>query len=548
MLLDAPSVLDAWAFPNETAADLAQCTPHSVLVDVLGELTPATLTVDGQIDALVAVQRHMALLQALETELLAAVDAGDDSPDGFTRDSVAAALRVPPASLRTRMVLARDVADRFPDTLDLLRAGVITQRQALDLADLTHSLSAESAAVVEAEVLPRAPEQTAARFRVAVRRAVLRVTDAAAEEKAHRDAVAERRVEFHPADRGMAWVNCYLSAQDAATLMAAVEAIAYETIHGKGGDTRTGDQRRADAIVEMACSFLADPFLVKARGQRPAVQVTVAASTLMGLDDQAADLDGYGPITAAMARRIASDPTARWRRLLTDDEGLVRSAGVHTYRPPADMVRTVIARDAHCQFPGCRRKAQYDDQDHVEAWREGDETTEANLLSLCRRHHRLKHSGRWTIDRDDRTGVTIWTDRKGRQYLARAPLRPTTTTGTPPPVPAAENTAGSVAPPAGPRLDGPPWNTHRRRRSCPYPDSRTHVSDPEHGQRSTSILIWPGHQARTPPRPTDRPPLATPPRPRRSWGSSRSRSVGWPRSSRVRATNRINRRRHPCRA
>ena len=221
----------------------------------------------------------------------------------------------------------------------------------------------------------------------------------------------------------MAWVTCYLSADCAATVLAAVDAVAYETIHGKGGDPRTADQRRADAVVEMACALLADPHLTRAHGQRPAIQVTVAASTLMGLDDQPADLDGYGPITAAMARRIASDPTARWRRLLTDDDGVVRCAGVKTYEPPADMVRTVIARDAHCMFPGCRRKAQYDDLDHVDAWHDGDQTTVENLLSLCRRHHRLKHSGRWRIERDDITGVTTWTDRRGRQYRTRAPLR-----------------------------------------------------------------------------------------------------------------------------
>jgi hypothetical protein len=240
--------------------------------------------------------------------------------------------------------------------------------------------------------------------------------------------VTERRVVLHPADRGMAWVNCYLPADGAASVMAAVEAIAYETIHGQGGDTRTADQRRADAVVEMAASLLADPHLTRAHGQRPAIQVTVAASTLMGLDDQPADLDGYGPVTAAMARRIASDPTARWRRLLTDDDGVVHCASAKTYRPPADMVRTVIARDAHCQFPGCRRKAHYDDQDHVDAWREGDDTTVANLLSLCRRHHRLKHNGRWRIDRDDTTSITTWTDRQGRHYRTRPPTKPTTTT------------------------------------------------------------------------------------------------------------------------
>ena len=284
--------------------------------------------------------------------------------------------------------------------------------------------------MVEAEVLPRAPELTQAQFRAAIRRAVLKVTDASQEEKTHRDAVAERRVEFHPAERGMAWVTCYLSADCAATVLAAVDAVAYETIHGKGGDPRTADQRRADAVVEMASCFLADPHLTRAHGQRPAIQVTVAASTLMGLDDQPAELDGYGAITAAMARRIASDPTAEWRRLLTDDDGIVRCAGVKTYEPPADMVRTVIARDAHCQFPGCRRAAQYDDLDHVDAWHDGDQTTVENVLSLCRRHHRLKHSGRWRIDRDDQTGVTTWTNRRGRTHRSWAPTKPTTTTTT----------------------------------------------------------------------------------------------------------------------
>ena len=229
----APTVLDALAFPDEVAAGLAQWAPQALLVEVLGELTPAALSVDGQIDALVAVQRHMGLLQAQEVELLAALDAGDSSRDGFTRDAVAAALRVPPASMRTKMMLARELAERLPDTMALLQCGMISQRHALDLADATRALDADTAAEVEARVLPRAPEQTQAQFRASVRRAVLRVSSPAEEENAHQQAVGERRVELHPADRGMAWVTCYLSADCAATVLAAVDAVAYETIHGK---------------------------------------------------------------------------------------------------------------------------------------------------------------------------------------------------------------------------------------------------------------------------------------------------------------------------
>ncbi len=438
-----PTVVEALVYPNETAAGLSQLVPSPALVEVLDVLSPAMLEVDGQIDALVAIERHIAMLQARSAELLAALD-GEAATDEFTRDWVAAAVRVPPVSMRTKMATASDLTTRLPATLAALRTGDISLRHATDLVEATRSLTPESTAVVEATVLARAAEQTVAQFRAAVKRAVLRVSSPAEEEKAHTDAVAQRRVEMCPDVHGMAWVNAYLSAEDAATVMAALDAIAYETIHGRRGDSRTADQRRADALVDLCSGVLADPYLVKAHGQRPSVQITVAASTLMGLDAQSADLDGYGPITAAMAKRIAADPTATWRLLLTDDTGLVTQASTKTYRPPADMARTVIARDVHCCYPGCRKKARYNDLDHVEAYHDGDDTTTANLMSLCRRHHRLKHDGKWSVERDNTTGVTTWTDQRGRTYHTRPPDRPTTTTGTPessPPATPAINTA-----------------------------------------------------------------------------------------------------------
>ena len=81
----APTALEALVYPNETAACLSQLVSSPSLVDVLDLLTPAMLEVDGQIDALVAVERHIALLQARSVELLAALDAGETTKDGFTR-------------------------------------------------------------------------------------------------------------------------------------------------------------------------------------------------------------------------------------------------------------------------------------------------------------------------------------------------------------------------------------------------------------------------------------------------------------------------------
>ena len=95
--------------------------------------------------------------------------------DGFTRDMVAAAVRVPPGRMRGQMAIASDLVGRLPATLDLLRSGQISQRHATELADATRSLTPETAAVVEARVLERAPEQTVTQFRASVKRAVLRV-------------------------------------------------------------------------------------------------------------------------------------------------------------------------------------------------------------------------------------------------------------------------------------------------------------------------------------------------------------------------------------
>ena len=229
-----------------------------MLVEALVELTPARLSADGRIDALVAVERHIALLQARSSELLAALETGDITEDHVTRDAVAAALRLPPASMTNRMTTARDLCQRLPATLELLRAGEISQHHAAVLVELTGSLPLEPAAAVEASVLPRAPRQTAAQFRTSVRKAVLRVTDPVTEDAAHVDAVTQRRVVFIPAADGMTTMWAFLPADSAAVIKATLDAMAHKTIHQPGGDDRTADQRRADALVDLARTTLCD--------------------------------------------------------------------------------------------------------------------------------------------------------------------------------------------------------------------------------------------------------------------------------------------------
>jgi hypothetical protein len=105
----------------------------------------------------------------------------------------------------------------------------------------------------------------------------------------------------------------------------------------------------------------------------------VAADTLLGLDDQPADLAGYGPITAQHARELAAAQDATWRRLLTDpDTGALLDYGRTSYRPPQHLTDFVLARDPVCFFPHCHQPGYLCDLDHTLPWNEGGHTCPAN--------------------------------------------------------------------------------------------------------------------------------------------------------------------------
>jgi len=124
-----------------------------------------------------------------------------------------------------------------------------------------------------------------------------------------------------------------------------------------------------------------------------------------------------------MVRAIAADAT--WRRIFTDPAtGEVTGTGARTYRPGADLTRTVVARDVTCTFPGCRIAAWRCDLDHLQPFDHNrpdqDQTVPENLHALCRHHHRLKTHTPWQVTRDPVTGATGWTAPTGHHYRRRS--------------------------------------------------------------------------------------------------------------------------------
>ncbi len=148
----------------------------------------------------------------------------------------------------------------------------------------------------------------------------------------------------------------------------------------------------------------------------PTIQVSVALSTLLGLDEQPGELAGSGPIPASVARRLAADPTGTWRRLVTDPLGKLVDYGHEVYRPPKDLADHIIARDRTCRFPHCRRPACRCDLEHAVPWERGGETNEANLNALCCRHHHCKHDAGWTPERLPDSSIQ-WTSPTGHKYI-----------------------------------------------------------------------------------------------------------------------------------
>jgi hypothetical protein len=207
-----------------------------------------------------------------------------------------------------------------------------------------------------------------------------------------------------------------LDAEGGALVKTAIDALSHAMSRG---ETRSGSQRRADALVDLAATQLRCGDHRDVHGQRPHLTVTVSAETLRaGADAAPAVLSGVGPIHPATARRIACDAVRTVVTVatlgLTDDAAastvesgrtLPLSVGRATRTIPAPIRTALRLRDQGCRFPGCDRPPAWTDGHHIIHWSDGGPTELDNLVSLCRPHHRAVHEQGWRIHIDGRRAV-----------------------------------------------------------------------------------------------------------------------------------------------
>ncbi len=326
-----------------------------------------------------------------------------------------------------------------------LARGQIDARKARMIADRLDGAPLETALDVQAQILPEAGLRSPVQLERDLTRALLEVDTEEAAAR-HRRARRDRRA-CRPRilPDGMAGIWAVLPAEAAAVLDAALDAVAAS---GRAaGDRRTADQLRADGLLELVVGTPgvtgrrpgpgSDPTAGAGAGAgagaRTAVSVhvgvTVALSTLLGLDDAPGELAGYGAITAEQAAALAAGGALR--RIVTDPlTGAVLDLGRTRYRPPAALRAHVIARDRTCARPGCVVPAQRAELDHtvpfgtsqVRAGADGrmsapggppqGDTAAHNLAPLCAPGHLAKTLGVLRLAQPA-PGVLEWTTATG---------------------------------------------------------------------------------------------------------------------------------------
>jgi hypothetical protein len=453
---------------EDHVATLLASAPGIKTLTELIAINPQDLPPAARIDYLAALERQSSWLQAAMQRAIVAVagieEGKSDGPfsgvDEAEREDVSSALRLSAGTAQMRIDVARTLVNHLPNTCSALATGELSAAHATVIAKETAAairdgLSEFAIFSIEERAIAHAEFHTPSQVAQQVRSAIAKFAPETFEEVVEK-ARDSRRVSCYNDVDGMSTVVAILPAEDAQTVMKAIEAFIIKGTSAlnisrdsrgsdsrgsdsrgsdsrgsdsrgsdsrgsdsRGSDSRSADMKRADALTAIAGFALAASSEDVALHRRPiTINVTIDLPTLLGLSENPGQLAGYGAIPASIARALASD--GKWKRFITDPQtGALLDYGRETYLPPQALVDFLIARDRTCRFPGCRRSAALSDLDHAQSWEEGGTTSLDNLGALCRRHHVLKTHGGWKIEsRAD--GSCTWTSPLGKIYQTPA--------------------------------------------------------------------------------------------------------------------------------
>ena len=353
---------------------------------------------------------------------------------------------------------ARTLRDHLPATAAELGAGRITPVHVSAITSVVRTVGVEHACSAEPILLDLARDHDPATVRRATA-ALFAAVDPGGAERALHDAYEKRGLQLSVVgDHG--YLDGVLDLESTELLRAALLPL-------MGGsdpaDGRTAPQRRADALLDVVKKHLDSEPAPTLGGHRPHLSVVIDADQLppgVGWRGDAGltaggEVDGPAGGGSAPAvrgwsgvvslpwtgRSIPAAAARRWAchavvtpvvaRLLGRPRSRVRPDELGTGLPgdpawvplalgrsqrtaSAAQLKALAVRDAGCVHPGCSRTVVFCDAHHVRHWVDGGPTDLANLVLLCRHHHRTLHAGDWELRPDPGSPGLFWAvDRTG---------------------------------------------------------------------------------------------------------------------------------------
>lgn len=390
------------------------------------------------------------------------VAVADEQAVSLAAEEIGALLRMPARSAKTLVEHSRLLLHRNKQTFSALETGKLSWRHATVVVDECLGVPLGSAGRFERKLVESAKQSTVTKLtRTARGLRELLHPEAAPVRKAH--AVADRRVVLEPAPDGMAWLSAYLPAEQACGIYQRLDAGARQL--QSPTEPRTLTQLRADVFADVLTHTCQGDLQAGTgfRGISAAVHVTVPALTLLNvvndggsssenssdgaacrpsaahtsavLGDEGDEvgssvggssqsgvpvLEGYGPIDADTAARMAAHARSFSRILTHPETGADLSIGRESYRPPRHLQDWVRIRDKTCRHPGCNRVASACEIDHTVPWHRGGATSHSNLECLCKKHHMFKTNGDWKYGQPEPGTITAASP-AGKTYTTQPP-------------------------------------------------------------------------------------------------------------------------------
>lgn len=398
---------------------------------LVGEVVAAgrSRTLAQQIDDIAELDHAVAMLQAALSVRMAAFATArrrKDLAHGGSLDTagrgapyeIALARRISKTSIDYQLAFAEPLVSDHPELLAACLDGAVPQAAAKNVVKEAEVLEPGQRHAIDGELAELVKQLTPGQARKAAARLVASTDPDAAAKRAERARAAKQvRAIVHGDATGT--VVADLPVEQAVACWQALD-------HQARSLRSEGDDR---SIRELMC----DLFVERLTGQAAAtdlnleIGVVVAASSMLGVDDQPAKLTGhrggdYGMLPAELVRELVRSKHAWMRRLVCDPtDGRLLDMDITRRRFTGALRKFILYRDGVSRRP--YSDTPIHDIDHAVSYADGGPTSAANGHGLAKRDHKLRDQPGWRldpIDGDTGRGVT-WVTPTGHAYESRPP-------------------------------------------------------------------------------------------------------------------------------